>query len=78
MPNASRELLAFLHAKRTAIAVAPVNALAPEALRKPDPLQSLLGGTPPILEGGVKVYRVPGAERASRRPHPTCPDESSG
>jgi hypothetical protein len=77
VPNASRELLAFLHAKRTAIAVAPLNALAPAALQKPDPLGSLLGGEPPLLEGGVKVYRVPGAERASRRPHPTCPEESS-
>jgi hypothetical protein len=77
-PNASKKLLAFLHAKQAAIAVAPEIARMPDVLRKPDPLPGLLGVRPIAHSGGVKVYRVPGAERASRRPHPTCPDESSG
>jgi hypothetical protein len=45
----------------------------PPVLRKPDPLPGLLGAGPIATSGGVRVYRVPGAERASRRTHPACP-----
>jgi hypothetical protein len=76
-PDASRKLLDFLHAKGTAIAVAPEIDLMPEALSVPDALPGLLGVGPIARSGGVRVYRVPGAEVASRREHPECPEGSS-